>query len=130
MTFSFSRFFVASLTAFILISSASAQTTPASRAESLTIVLPITIDSTATRADAIKALQTIAAYIKTQPGLIDEQLMESKNHEAKPSHMHVMHWKNLAAWEQVFSKPEFNSLLAKNSKYFTIDGAKLYLPVQ
>ncbi len=109
---------------------ASAQTTETTRGNPLTIVIPISVNKSSPAAETTAALKATQAFIKQQPGLIDEQLMESKNPDAKPSHVHVTRWKNLASWENLFSNPEFNALNAKYHNAYTIDAAQLYLPVK
>ncbi len=53
---------------------------------------------------------------RKQPGLIDEVLMAHKNPANKPSHMHVMRWREQKHWEAVFANPEFQKVLQANSE--------------
>ena len=107
---------------------AGAQSTTAS--PGITIVIPITAIG-ASREASVKGMQAVAAVVRKQPGLIDEVLMENKNPANKPSHMHVMRWREQKNWELVFSNPEFQKAIKDNAAVLSVtDGAGIYTPVK
>lgn len=96
----------------------------------ITIVIPITAIG-ASREASVKGMQAVVAVIRKQPGLIDEVLMESQNPASKPSHVHVMHWREQKNWEMVFVNPDFRKVMKDNAAVLTVaDGASIYTPVK
>lgn len=105
---------------------AQTKTTP----RGITIVIPITAVG-ASREASVKGMKAVAAVMRKQPGLIDDVLMENKNPENKPTHMHVMHWREQKNWEAVFSNPEFQKVIKDNAAVLIVaDGAGIYTPVK
>ena len=96
----------------------------------ITIVIPITAIGESREA-AVKGMQAVVAVIRKQPGLIDEVLMENRNPANKPSHVHVMRWREQKNWEAVFVNPDFRKVMKDNAAVLTVaDGASIYTPVK
>ena len=112
-----------------LVSGAQAQSQPLAP-EGVTIVIPLAAAAGKNRDEVVKAMQNIVAVIRKQPGLLDEVLMENKNPANKPTHVHVMRWRELKNWEMVFINAEFQKAMASNSAFFTVDSAGIYTPVK
>ena len=105
---------------------AQSKTTP----PGVTIVVPITAVG-ASREASVKGMKAVAAVVRKQPGLIDDMLMENKNPANKPSHMHVMHWREQKNWEAVFSNLEFQKVIKDNAAVLSVaDGASIYTPLK
>ena len=99
-------------------------------AEGVTIVIPLNAIG-ASRETSVKAMQAIVAVVRKQPGLIEEVLMENKIPANKPSHVHVMRWREQKNWEAVFANPEFQSVFqAASASISVVDGAGIYTPVK
>ena len=96
----------------------------------ITIVVPI--NATGSSRDAsVKAMKAVVEVVRQQPGLIDEVLMENKNPDNKPSHVHVMRWREQKNWEAVFQSPEFQKILKDTRAVLTLsEGASIYTPVK
>ena len=113
--------------AFALQQTAVAQPKPP---EGVTIVIPLNSIG-ASREASVKAMQAVQAVVRKQPGLIEEVLMENKNLANKPTHVHVMRWRDQKNWEAVFTNPDFQKVMQANSAYLTVvDGASIYTPVK
>jgi quinol monooxygenase YgiN len=123
-------FFVAAVllcSALALPRTALAQAKPA---EGVTIVIPLNAIG-ASREASVKAMQAVQAVVRQQPGLIDEVLMENKNPANKPSHVHVMRWREQKSWEAVFANAEFQKVFQANSALLAlVDSAGIYTPVK
>jgi quinol monooxygenase YgiN len=108
--------------------SASAQTKPLS--EGITIVIPLNAIGSSREA-SVSAMKAIAAVVRKQPGLIDDVVMEHRNPANKPSHVHVMRWKEMKNWEAVHGDPEFQKVLQANKATVQVqDGAGVYTPIK
>ena len=113
--------------ALALPQAASAQATPA---DGMTIVIQLNAIGPSREA-SVNSMKAVAAVVRKQPGLIDEVLMESKNPATKPSHVHVMRWREQKYWEAVFANPEFQKVLqAQSATLAVVDSAGLYTPVK
>jgi quinol monooxygenase YgiN len=107
-----------------------AQATPATPADGVTIVIPLN-GVGASREASVKAMQAVQAVVRKLPGLIDEVLMENKNPANKPSHVHVMRWREQKNWEAVFTNPEFQKVFQASSAFLAVvDSAGIYTPVK
>lgn len=96
----------------------------------ITIVIPLNATGSSREA-SVRAMKAVVEVIRKQPGLIDEVLMESKNPDSKPSHVHVLHWRAQKDWEAVFANPEFQKAIQDNSAYLAVSGgASIYTPVK
>lgn len=105
-----------------------AQTKPLS--DGLTIVIPLNATGQSREA-SVKAMKAIAAVVEKQPGVIDGVLMAHRNPDNKPSHVHVMRWKDLKSWEAVHANPEFQKVLQANTATVQVqDAAGVYTPVK
>ena len=101
-----------------------------SLADGVTVVIPINATG-ASREASVKAMKAIAAVVEKQPGLIEAILMEHRNPANKPSHVHVMRWKEMKNWEAVHGNAEFQKVLQANSATVQVqDGAGVYTPVK
>jgi quinol monooxygenase YgiN len=113
--------------ALMLPHAALAQAKPA---EGVTIVIPLN-GIGASREASLKAMKAVQAVVRKQPGLIEEVLMENKNPANKPSHVHVMRWREQKNWEAVFTAPEFQKAFQANSGFIAVvDSAGIYTPVK
>ena len=109
---------------------AQAQAAPTPPTDGVTIVIPLN-GVGASREASVKAMQAVQAVVRKMPGLIDEVLMENKNPASKPSHVHVMRWREQKYWEGVFANPEFQKVFQANSAYLAVvDSAGIYTPVK
>lgn len=123
----FTLFALSLAAAAALPASALAQPKPV---KGITIVIPINALGTSREA-SVKAMKSVVEIIRKQPGLMDEVLMESKNPDSKPSHVHVLHWRTQKDWEAVFANPEFQKAIQANSAYLAVaGGAGIYTPVK
>jgi quinol monooxygenase YgiN len=95
-----------------------------------TIVQPFDAAPGKNPADVYKAMQNMATVIRKMPGLVDDVVMENKNPAIKPTHVHVMRWKDQKSWEAVFSNPEFQKVIKENASYFTVDAAGIFTPMK
>ena len=105
-------------------STAMAQTKPTAP-DGVMIVIPLAAAAGKDRNDVVKAMQSVVAVIRKQPGLLDEVLMENRNPTNKPSHVHVTRWRELKNWETVFADAEFQKAMASSSGLFTVEGAQV-----
>jgi quinol monooxygenase YgiN len=113
--------------ALLLPQAALAQAKPT---EGVTIVIPLN-GIGASREASLKAMKAVQAVVRKQPGLIEEVLMENKNPTNKPSHVHVMRWREQKNWEAVFTDPEFQKVFQANSGFIAVvDSAGIYTPVK
>lgn len=101
-----------------------AQTKPTAP-DGVMIVIPLAAAAGKDRNDVVKAMQSVVAVIRKQPGLLDEVLMENRNPTNKPSHVHVTRWRELKNWETVFADAEFQKAMASSSGLFTVEGAQV-----
>ena len=122
-------FATASLFALSLAAPATfAQTKPLS--EGVTIVIPLNAIGNSREA-SVSSMKAIAAVVRKQPGLIDDVVMEHRNPANKPSHVHVMRWKEMKNWEAVHGDPEFQKVLQANKSSVQVqDGAGVYTPIK
>lgn len=81
-------------------------------------------------AEVYKAMQNMVNAIRKMPGLVDDVVLENKNPANKPSHVHVMRWRDQKSWELIFSNAEFQKAIKENSSYFVIDAAGIFTPVK
>jgi hypothetical protein len=98
--------------------------------DAVTVVLPITLKAGKSRADAMKLIKGTIEIIRSQPGLVDETLMENKSSTGTPTFVHIMRWREIKDFEAMTSNKEFLSSIAKNNGHYTVDLVKLYLPVK
>lgn len=103
---------------------AEAQTRP------VTVVIPLTVAEGTNRAAAIVAMQRVAAFVRRQPGLIDEQLLESSLPSGQPALMHLMRWREQANWEAMSGSDAFQKVLSESGPLFSVDLAGIYKPVR
>jgi hypothetical protein len=117
-------FFALSLAAPVVF----AQTKPLS--EGVTIVIPLNAIGNSREA-SVSSMKAIAAVVRKQAGLIDDVVMEHRNPANKPSHVHVMRWKEMKNWEAVHGDPEFQKILQANKASVQVqDGAGVYTPIK
>lgn len=95
-----------------------------------TIVQPFDAVPGKNPAEVYKAMQNMAAAVRKMPGLVDDVVMENKNPAIKPTHVHVMRWKDQKSWEAMFSNPEFQKAIKDNASYFTVDAAGIFTPMK
>ena len=96
----------------------------------VTIVQPFDAVPGKNPAEVYKAMQNMVAAIRKMPGLVDDVVLENKNPAIKPTHVHVMRWKDQKSWEAMFSNAEFQKTIKDNASYFVVDGAGIFTPMK
>jgi heme-degrading monooxygenase HmoA len=96
----------------------------------VTIVQPFDAAVGKNPADVAKAMQNMVNAIRKMPGLVDDVVLENKNPAIKPTHVHVMRWKDQKSWEAMFSNAEFQKAIKDNASYFTVDAAGIFTPMK
>ncbi len=116
---------------FLLVSTGHAEgMNSAAAMATLTIVQPFDAVPGKNPAEVYKAMQNMANAVRKMPGLIDDVVLENKNQEIKPTHVHVMRWKDQKSWEAMFANAAFQKAIRDNASYFTVDGAGIFTPVK
>lgn len=95
-----------------------------------TIVQPFDAAPGKSPADVYKAMQAMVATVRKMPGLVDDVVLENKNPAIKPTHVHVMRWKDQKSWEAMFSNADFQKAIKDNAGYFNVDAAGIYTPMK
>jgi heme-degrading monooxygenase HmoA len=96
----------------------------------ITIVQPFDAAPGKAPADVYKAMQNMANAVRKMPGLVDDVVLENKNPGIKPTHVHVMRWKDQKSWEAMFSNAEFQKAIKDNASYFVVDAAGIFTPMK
>jgi quinol monooxygenase YgiN len=96
----------------------------------ITIVQPFDAAPGKNPADVYKAMQNMANAVRQMPGLVDDVVLENKNPAIKPTHVHVMRWKDQKSWEGMFSNPVFQKAIKDNASYFAVDAAGIFTPMK
>lgn len=96
----------------------------------VTIVQPFDAAAGKNPADVYKAMQNMVNVIRKMPGLVDDVVLENKNPAIKPTHVHVMRWKDQKSWEGMFSNMEFQKTIKDNAGYFVVDAAGIFTPMK
>lgn len=96
----------------------------------VTIVQPFDAAPGKNPAEVYKAMQNMANAVRKMPGLVDDAVLENKNPAIKPTHVHVMRWKDQKSWEAMFSNAEFQKTIKDNASYFVVDGAGIFTPMK
>jgi quinol monooxygenase YgiN len=96
----------------------------------VTIVQPFDAAPGKNPAEVYKAMQNMAATIRKMPGLVDDAVLENKNPAIKPTHVHVMRWKDQKSWEAMFSNADFQKAIKDNASYFMVDAAGIFTPMK
>ena len=95
-----------------------------------TIVQPFDAAPGKNPAEVYKAMQNMVATVRKMPGLVDDVVLENKNPAIKPTHVHVMRWKDQKSWEAMFSNVEFQKAIKDNASFFNVDAAGIYTPMK
>ena len=103
---------VLSLTRFSYAANATALDDP----NTVLTVMQFTLKSGASRDELQKRMMTIRDFIRKQPGLIDNALMENRNHNAAPTFVGVSRWKSFKSWEALWNSNEFKSIVSQVSE--------------
>jgi quinol monooxygenase YgiN len=96
----------------------------------VTIVQPFDAAPGKNPADVYKAMQNMANAVRKMPGLVDDVVLENKNPAIKPTHVHVMRWKDQKSWEAMFSNADFQKAIKDNAGYFVVDAAGIFTPMK
>jgi quinol monooxygenase YgiN len=96
----------------------------------VTIVQPFDAAPGKNPADVYKAMQNMANAVRKMPGLVDDVVLENKNPGIKPTHVHVMRWKDQKSWEAMFSNADFQKAIKDNATYFNVDAAGIFTPMK
>lgn len=92
---------------------ASAQGVPAlDDPNTVVTVMQFSARTAAMRSQLQQRMGAIRDYIRKQPGYIENALMENRNSGAKPEFVGVSRWKSFKDWEALWTKPEFQKLVA------------------
>jgi hypothetical protein len=94
------------------------------------VVLLFTVTPGTPTATAVAGMKGVLAFMKTQPGLLEESLLASSFPGNKPSHIHLMRWRSLSDWEALHNSPEFLSLLQSKGALFEWRPAEVFVPVE
>jgi heme-degrading monooxygenase HmoA len=97
---------------------------------SVTIVQPFDAAPGKNPAEVYKAMQNMANAVRKMPGLMDDVVLENKNPSIKPTHVHVMRWKDQKSWEAMFSNAEFQKAIKENASFFAVDAAGIFTPMK
>ena len=95
-----------------------------------TIVQPFDAAPGKNPAEVYKAMQAMVAVVRKMPGLVDDVVLENKNPAIKPTHVHVMRWKDQKSWEAMFSNADFQKAIKDNAGFFNVDAAGIYTPMK
>ncbi len=93
-----------------------ATVTPLDDPNTVLTVMQFTLKSGASRDELQKRMMRIRDFVRKQPGLIDNALMENRNHNAAPTFVGVSRWKSFKSWEAMWSSTEFKDLVSKVSE--------------
>jgi len=63
------------------------------------------------RAELAKRMTAIRDYIRKQPGLIDNAVMQNRNPGNKPDFAGVSRWKSFKDWENLWLKDDMQKLV-------------------
>jgi heme-degrading monooxygenase HmoA len=96
----------------------------------VTIVQPFDAAPGKNPADVYQAMQNMANAVRKMPGLVDDVVLENKNAAIKPTHVHVMRWKDQKSWEAMFSNAVFQKAIKDNASYFSVDAAGIFTPMK
>jgi quinol monooxygenase YgiN len=127
---SFIKIALASLGLMFVTSGQAQSINPPSAMGTTTIVQPFDAAPGKAAADVYKAMQNMVAVVRKMPGLVDDVVMENKNPAIKPTHVHVMRWKDQKSWETMFTNAEFQKAIKDNASFFTVDAAGIFTPMK
>lgn len=80
-------------------------------ADTVITVMQFSAKSEASRAELKKRMAAMRDYLRTQPGLVENALMENRNPAVKPHYVGVSRWKSFKDWERLWLKPETQLLV-------------------
>jgi hypothetical protein len=127
------RFFAAALVfaSFWLLLTPQALPQPAASPSNGTVVVTLlTVTPGTPTATAVAAMKEVVAFVRKQPGLIDESLLASSFPDHSPSHIDLMRWRSLSDWEALFKSQEFLSLLESKGALFKVSPAEVFVPIK
>ncbi len=75
-------------------------------------VMQFTAKDRTQKAELKKRMEAMRAYLKTQPGLVSNVILENLNTDNKPDYVGVAHWKSLQDWEALWSRKEFQKIVS------------------
>ena len=126
----FHKFIAAAVLSFSF--SAMAATPALDDANTVVTVMQFSVKNPESKPELLKRMGAIRDYVRKQPGLIDNVLMENRNGDAQPSYVGVSRWKSFKDWEILWTKPELQKLVADNAAnsqccapQISADGVKL-----
>lgn len=79
--------------------------------------------------EAVASLNPIREFVRAQPGLLDEQLLQGQVGVAQ-DYLHVTRWERLEDWEAMFEDQAFLDILTGIDPRFEPAQAEIYLPVR
>ena len=94
------------------------------------VVMLFTVTPGTPTATAVAGMKDVIAFVRKQPGLIEEVLLASSFPGNKPSHIQLMRWRSLGDWEALHESPEFLSLLQSKGALFEWRPAEVFVPVE
>lgn len=74
-------------------------------------VMQFSARDAASKPELQKRMADIREYIRKQPGYIENAIMENRNGDARPHFVGVSRWTSFKAWENMWLKPEFQTLV-------------------
>jgi hypothetical protein len=94
------------------------------------VVVPLTVTTGTPIATAEAGMKEMAAFISTQPGLVEQSLLASSFPGNRPSHIDVTRWRSLKDWEALSDSPEFLSLMKSKAALFEWRPAEVFVPIE
>ncbi len=109
---------------------ASSSTPPAPTfADTVTVVVEVTLAPNMEPAEALVALGEMRAMMRRQPGYLSEEFLQNLNPSNAPRYVHVSRWASMVYWAGVFRTPEFNRVSAHGNEHYTVM-ASAFQPVE
>ncbi len=117
----FRKFISIAALAIALPLSAAAATPALDDPSTVVTVMQFSAKNAAAKPELMTRMAAVRDYIRKQPGHIDNALMENRNGDAQPSFVGVSRWKSFKDWEVMWTKPEFQKMVASISEVGTLN---------
>ena len=96
--------------------------------DGITVAFALNLAEGSVTRGALASLEPIRAFVREQPGLIDEQLLRGEVGSSE-DYIHVTRWERLEDWEAMFTDQAFLDLLTATDPEFEPTTAEVYTPV-
>ena len=116
---------------FALLAALAAPLSPAlaQSGEGVTVVFSLDLMEGSSERAGLQSIQPILDFVRQQPGLIDEQLLQGQVGVAM-DYVHVMRWERLEDFEAMFEDQAFLDTLTAIDPKFEPTAAEVYTPVR